>query len=1180
MSIFENNLTLIERTSPETARRIRAASPRSGLEWVETEEGPSAVLDGRSLASRRRPVTEAERQAETIDLDTCAAVVVMGFGLGHQAAAVARRMKLSGVVVAFEPDVSLLRSVLEHVDCTGWISQSNFVLLTQPDDSTAITNAIRGVEGLLAIGVRFLESPASRVRVGPQIDRFGETFATVMRSVRSVILTTLMKVETTLRNLFQNADRYAAGDGISPLAGAAAGRPAIVVSAGPSLERTIALLARPAVRERFVIIAVQTALKPLLAAGVKPHFVTALDYHEISRRFYEGLTEADVAGVTLVAEPKANPAILESFPGPVRCVANEVLDALLGPDLAPDRNNNRAIEPGATVAHLAYYLARRLGCDPVILTGQDLGFTDGQYYAAGAAIHDVWSSELNAFRSLEMLEWERIVRQRAHLHRTTDVLGRPIYTDEQMSSYLLQFERDFLADAQQGLRTIDATEGGVRKQHTEPSTLAEAIKRYAGEPVALPEASAEDPAVRARALARVRDVRKGVWRVGELSRKARALLDEMLECQADQPHVNQLIEKVNGLRDQVIALEPAWELVQHLNQTGTLNRFKTDRAIGLDGSLDGMERQKRQIERDITNVTWMADAADQLGAMLDECARTLDGGERLTRDPAPSAELQAQLDDADPRSRRVGAIVTVDPARGALGVERDLTHPFLAGLNPLQHTLRRLARAKKLDEIVLLAEDPRLARAIAGDDFDPVRMSVIATGSTPLGDRAPAVASARAFAPACWRGGIANQSVFDEAYPPEPVAYAMNERGLDAAVLVGADWAFIDPGLVDEVVERHRAQPKRNAFVFSPAAPGLGCCLIDRELARDLARQTDRAGPFASIGGILGYVPAMPQSDPIARSWCVGVSPAVRDLALRCIPDTRATRAALVRAFEEMGEAVLGLDADAIAARLDPDSFADAGPQQVTLELCTGRRVGVGTPRERPVLSLEYATRVIGSLAAARDDVALTLGGAGDPLLHPHWFEIVRTAHDAGLAAHLRTNLLVEPSDLERLVASGVDAVSVDLLASARETYRELTGVDRYDAVHAMTSALLELRRGRGAGGGLPTPWVVPRITRRDAVYEQIEPFYDRWIMTAGAAAIDAPPATDGGRIRQLPLPAAAAARARREHMTILSDGSVPFDADDLAGVNTAGSVLDAPFNEVWRALRSGEPIVEIGQAA
>ena len=123
------------------------------------------------------------------------------------------------------------------------------------------------------------------------------------------------------------------------------------------------LLSRPGVRERVVIIAVQTVLKTLLARGIKPHFVTALDYHEISARFYEGLTEADVEGVTLVVEPKANPAILKAWPGAIRCVGDHVLEQILGESLACDMGE---LTPGATVAHLAYYLARHLGCDPAI----------------------------------------------------------------------------------------------------------------------------------------------------------------------------------------------------------------------------------------------------------------------------------------------------------------------------------------------------------------------------------------------------------------------------------------------------------------------------------------------------------------------------------------------------------------------------------------------------------------------------------------------------------------------------------------------------------------------------------------------------------------------------------------------------------------------------------------------
>src|SRR5690606_41186345 len=68
------------------------------------------------------------------------------------------------------------------------------------------------------------------------------------------------------------------------------------------------------VRERVVIVATPTVLQPLLRRGIRPHFVCALDWSDISARFYEGLTAEDVEGITLVAEAKVNPAVIDAFP--------------------------------------------------------------------------------------------------------------------------------------------------------------------------------------------------------------------------------------------------------------------------------------------------------------------------------------------------------------------------------------------------------------------------------------------------------------------------------------------------------------------------------------------------------------------------------------------------------------------------------------------------------------------------------------------------------------------------------------------------------------------------------------------------------------------------------------------------------------------------------------------------
>ena len=145
------------------------------------------------------------------------------------------------------------------------------------------------------------------------------------------------------------------------------------------------------------------------------------------------------------------------------------------------------VPPGATVSHLAVYLARFLGCNPIALIGQDLGFTDGLYYAPGTAIADVWAPELNPFNTMPMMEWQRIVRHRLHLQKTQDVRGRSIFTDSQMLTYLHQFERDFEQYAREGVEIIDATEGGVVKQHTTTLPLAEVLERHANRPLpALP----------------------------------------------------------------------------------------------------------------------------------------------------------------------------------------------------------------------------------------------------------------------------------------------------------------------------------------------------------------------------------------------------------------------------------------------------------------------------------------------------------------------------------------------------------------------------------------------------------------------------------------------------------------------------------------------------------------------
>lgn len=1131
-SILAENLSALARRSPRVAEAVRRASPRDGLQWRTTDHASSwsAELDGRALASRRDPVREAEVLAESVDFKQVGAAVVLGFGLGYHVAALARRAGGHSMVLVYEPDVALLRSVLEHADLAAWLRDGRVMLFTDAEDGGAISESLTGLEALIGLGVSIIEHAPSRARLAGRGARFAETFTRVVAACRTQVVTTMTQMEATFRNLLMNADRYAGMHGcagIADLADAARGFPAIVVSAGPSLERNLHLLADPAVRERCVIIAVQTVLKPMLARGIKPHFVTALDFHEISRRFYEGLTPADVEGITLVVEPKANAAIVESFPGKIRLTGAETLDVLLGTDLA---GTHGVISPGATVAHLSYYLARHMGCDPVMLIGQDLAFTDGQYYAAGAAIHDVWSTELNPFNTLETMEWQRIVRWRGHLRRLEDHLGRPVYTDEQMSTYLAQFERDFLADKERGLTTIDATEGGARKAHTKTMALGEALERHLPRGSRLPEFAppAPDRVFSKSALRdRLASIRDDARMIAYLSRETAGLLKRMGGAAGDEARINALIERVHELRDKVQSKKDAYNLVHRLNQAGTYKRLRADRALGLDDDLTPVQVQSRQIERDTVNVTWFGDAASALGSLLQSTLDALEGAPKLTSDPvaAENEEDGASRNDAAPPTR-VAAVIPVDMRLSALGTQRALSR------ETVEATLGRLARVTNLAGVVLITNEPDQLSALMNNGPRPWPLHIMRVESDLLRAVSASVRAARLWARTCWRGGIGGMTCYDEAFDPVLARRALEQFGYSSAMILGIDWSEIDPELSAQVLERHTRNPRALPFTFTQAPPGLAACVIGLDLIAKLAEGRAANDPHATIGGLLGFRPSRPRRDPIAEACCIQIPAEMRSRQSRFI-----------------------------GARCEEN----AGPSHLVLEINSDRFV---PDAHAAWMSTERARSLIEQCASMHPGAVLTLHGRGDPLFHPGLPEIIRAARSAGIAGvHVRTDALADEAAIDALLESEPEVISVDLRAENAATYAALTGGQRLETAVLNTQRLLSARR---FSGGLPRPWIVPRITRCDAVYAEIENSYDRALIFAGAGVIDPMPrALPGQRIAPLPLPRGAIEREAFSRLFIRCDGAVIADESDPDARERvpAGSAIESGVAAAWGTL-------------
>lgn len=607
-TIFEANLKALTLTEPTLAQRVREAKPLK-LDWSESRNGPltaSIESQGRqtSFASRFNPQDEAEKIIGGVDLAKHAGIVCLGFGLGYHVARLADMIDQNCLMVVFEPDVTMLRAVLEKIDHSEWLGRPWIVFADDTMDRGSLLQRLEKQAATLTQGTVLVSHPPTRQLHPTELNDFGRMVTEVISFCRTSVATALVNASRTVRNLSLNLPHYAAGATTDDLHNAAVGFPAVCVSAGPSLAKNVDLLSDPEVRRNVVVITAQTTLKPLLDRGIRPDFVTALDYHEISKRFYEDLP--DLPDVTLVAEPKGHPTIIDHFPGPVRMTDSGLLDMMLG-DLARPRVR---IRDGATVAHLSFYLAQHLGCDPIIFIGQDLGFSEGLYYCPGTAIHDVWANELGAFNTLEMMEWQRVVRHRSHLQRMTDVHGQTIFSDEQMLTYLKQFERDFVGAPQ---TIIDATEGGLPKEGSQTMPLREALDQYATRPA--PQwptaASGLDSqrliASKALLATRIDEVRQ----LKRIANDTIPILRQMDEHQRDTVRMDRLFKRLTKQKKAVEALSVTFDVVNNLNTIGAFKRSKADRSIRADGSDQPLNRQRRQIERDLVNIDWLIQSYDE-----------------------------------------------------------------------------------------------------------------------------------------------------------------------------------------------------------------------------------------------------------------------------------------------------------------------------------------------------------------------------------------------------------------------------------------------------------------------------------------------------------------------------------------------------------------------------------------
>lgn len=369
MSLAARNLSFMASYQGDSAPLVSPEAFREQLLVPTRKGGMTVVLGKDAVHSKYDPVKEAKKWVGTLEADLH---FHFGFGLGYGLDADSCRE--GGSFLIFEPIDELMQAAFHQLPLAQLLPAKNAFLCNQETAFRAL--------------IRRLYRPGSKVKTW--VMPFHEAhLKTLVRLWRAWIQDEIFRIEAELLTVKKGTAKFSSAvlkslpysacfPGVEELKNRFEGRAAVVVSPGPSLEKTACELA--AVRDRVLVIASARSARVLARHGISPDFLV----HNEDQPFYRLIEDLPNLGKTaFVLSDKAEPAYFLFPHGATFVFGNPTNPAGAWLAEREPRMKRFDLATAGSVATEAFSLALHLGCEPIVLLGQDLALSGDRYYAAG-----------------------------------------------------------------------------------------------------------------------------------------------------------------------------------------------------------------------------------------------------------------------------------------------------------------------------------------------------------------------------------------------------------------------------------------------------------------------------------------------------------------------------------------------------------------------------------------------------------------------------------------------------------------------------------------------------------------------------------------------------------------------------------------------------------------------------
>lgn len=413
------------------------------------------------LNSTYHPIAEAEKFAKKFEgLEENSLLFVFGFGNGIFAEEIIRICKEKAIVVFYEPSKDIYEYLCMKRNMQEYCDSHSCYFVTDGIQERIGDRIIPSI-GLFDVMERITTYKNRNHMYQCALPKYVELFPEEYDRFRQRIEQGRMHLFTQIFNVQDHGHKAVVNNvkllqyipecyclenfiGLFPK-----DMPAIVVSAGPSLEKNIDLLKKA--KGRALIVCVDSAIKYMLHKKIIPDLLISFDIRKNPELFEDkilqdipifGSTDMNIE-VLEVLQPKK--FILAGTANPyVRRLFNQF-------GYAMDKE-----EFDGSVAGVACDVLRRIGFQTIILIGQDLALTGNQMYAGdGELLTDSFTRTVVDVESVD---------------------GGTVKTTLDYYEFIKWFERYMQQYPE--LKLVDATEGGARLRGAETISFSEAIQKY------------------------------------------------------------------------------------------------------------------------------------------------------------------------------------------------------------------------------------------------------------------------------------------------------------------------------------------------------------------------------------------------------------------------------------------------------------------------------------------------------------------------------------------------------------------------------------------------------------------------------------------------------------------------------------------------------------------------------